>query len=67
MFFAKDFNQLTRIPPQNIARSGNSQHADRNLMITPANIDLVSGFDRVRGLSWSPVKQDKARVAKLLG
>jgi hypothetical protein len=66
-FFADDFNQLTRITPRNMARSGNVQHAYDDLMIAPANDNLISCFDRVRGFCRASVKQNNPRVAKLLG
>jgi hypothetical protein len=36
-------------------------------MITTANRNLISGFDRVRGLCGPAIEHNNARVTKLLG
>ena len=65
--FTNNFDQLVRVAPRNVAAGWNVQDASDNLVIAPANCNLISAFDRVRRFRCSPIQQNKTRVAKLLG
>lgn len=62
-----NLNQPTRLAPRNIARRRYHQHARSYLAVATPNSDLVSSFDRVRRFCRASIKQNQARVAKLLG
>ena len=59
-------NQLICIPARNVAGRRHGQHARYGLAIATPQTNFVSGFNRVRRLCRPTVKENKARVAKLL-
>ena len=63
---AHNLNQLICIPARNVAGRRHGQHARYGLAIATPQTNFVSGFNRVRRLCRPAVKENKARVAKLL-
>ena len=66
VLFADDLDQSARVAAGNIHAGRNLQHPRNSFSLATSNGYLIIGFDDVRGFRRPSVKENKARVAKLL-
>ena len=64
--FAENFDQVFRIALGNTTGAGDGLHPNLSLAIVSPNQDYIPFLDRVGRFGRPSIKQDKARVAKLL-